>query len=112
MGQNKSTDPGAFALAVRAEILAELGRKQVSVIELSRRIPRGKSYLYERLSRADKELTLNDIENICSYLNIPINPIMNKAEKSMALYEQNDYALAAKDVYTGEGEGGVEHYEG
>lgn len=96
MGQNKSTDPGAFALAVRAEILAELGRRQISVVELSRRVPRGKSYLYERLSRADKELTLNDIENICGYLGIAINPLMTRAEDAMPIYDRDRYALAAE----------------
>lgn len=114
MGTNKTNTLSPFALAVRAEILAEMGRRQISVLQLTQNMSRGKSYLYERLSKASKELTLGDIEEICVFLSIPIGPLMDRAEQAMGIYstEQTDYALAAKDVYTREGEDGIEYYEG
>ncbi|MEX3609727.1 hypothetical protein VVR12_01605 [Rothia sp. LK2588] len=95
MGTNKSTSPDAFALAVRSEVLAELGRRQITIPKLAELIPRKKSYLYDRLSQANRELTLTDIEYICAALGIPITPLMERAEDAMHIYRR-DYALAAE----------------
>lgn len=125
MGANKSSEPSPFGLAVRAEILAEMGRRQMNILQLTELVPRGKSYLYERLSKAEKELALSDVESICDAFSIPIAPLMERAERAVLAVEREEalrrphleapenYALAAQEerqLRPGEEEG-VEYYE-
>lgn len=94
MGTRNTTETSEFGLAVRREILAELGRAQLNAYSLSKRIDRSANYLNKRIVHDDMELSLSDIEMICEALGIEITPLMERAELSMKHTE--DFALAAK----------------
>lgn len=83
MGTRVTTELGDFGRAVRSEILAELGRAQITAFGLSKIIDRSANYLNKRITNAEMELSLSDIEMICEALNIPIAPLMERAEFMM-----------------------------
>lgn len=83
MGTRVTTELGDFGRAVRSEVLAELGRAQITAFALSKIIDRSANYLNKRLVNAEKELSLSDVEMICEALNIPIAPLMERAEFMM-----------------------------
>lgn len=99
--------PDAFALAVREEVLGELGRRGLNSYSLSKLIDRGPTYLTDRLKQAEKELTLNDLELICTALSIDLNALMDRATrayeaeaaKATAVRDRQDaWRLAAKEA--------------
>jgi transcriptional regulator with XRE-family HTH domain len=65
--RGKTQEAGAFALAQAAEVRAVLGRKQMTMRELSDRAGLSTSYLSKRL-RGDAPMTLNDLDAICKAL--------------------------------------------
>ena len=121
MGTRKTTEPSAYGLEVRLQILAELGKRGLNAYTLSKMIDRGNSYLNDRIKNADRELSLSDVEMICNALDIEIGPLMQRAEDEMLnnanmSYPQASYDLAAKKdprTYTNQPgfEEGVEYYE-
>lgn len=101
MGTNKtSAEPGPYALAVRAEILAELGRRGITPNSLARVIGRGSTYLNSRLTNAHKELSLNDIEAICEAIGADIGRVMENAERTYQETVAPDLSVATPTVLT------------
>ncbi|MEV8166177.1 helix-turn-helix transcriptional regulator [Rothia kristinae] len=101
MGKNKtSVEPGPYALAVRAEILAELGRRGITPNSLAGVIGRGSTYLNSRLTNAYKELSLNDIEAICEAIGADIGRVMENAERTYQEAVAPDLSVAAPTVLT------------
>jgi len=82
-------EAGAFALAQAAEVRAVLGRKQMSIRELSDRTGLSTSYLSKRL-RGDSPMTLNDLEAICLALDEDIQAFIASALEVAARKHHSD----------------------
>ncbi|WP_443095850.1 helix-turn-helix domain-containing protein [Rothia koreensis] len=94
---------------MRAEVRKELEHRGMTSFNLSKLVDRSRNYLNERISQANKELTLNDVEMICQALGVNINDLMGRATQayedevlklSVARHtnlEQDGYCLAAQE---------------
>lgn len=80
MGTSSTTEPSSFGLAVRTVVVAELNMQGWNAFKLSTKIGRSATYLNARITHAERELSLSDLEMICSVLGTDITPIIEKAE--------------------------------
>ena len=93
MANRRSTqEPGPFALAIREEVLAELGRRGLNAYKLSQMIDRSSTYLNERIKQSKKELTLNDVELIARALDIEVINLVAQAEDAYHQHVEDAFA--------------------
>lgn len=114
MPRGSNEQPTPFALAVHAEIRAWQGRRNLSQRKLAELADLKQANLSNMIGSNKKSLNLNELEALCIALDVDIRDIIAAAKRREAAYtqEQTSLALAAKDVMTGEGEDGIEYFEG
>jgi len=83
MPSGKQPEAGPFARAVSAEFRAALGRKGISAVQLARMTGMSRSYLSKRM-RDEAAFTANDIEEICSALELSLLGVLQIAVRSAA----------------------------
>lgn len=110
MAQKKTTSPTPFSTAVNMELrvaMARLGLTQTQLVEAS---GVSQPVISRTIYNNESVLNTNQVEALCTALNTTPSEVFRAAE--LAIQKQAEYALAAKDVYTREGEDGIEYYEG
>lgn len=65
---------------VASDVRAELGRQQVSGVELARRMQRSNSYVVRRLS-GEVPFDMADLELVAGALGIPVTSLLPAAER-------------------------------
>lgn len=98
-----------------------MGRRGFSFRQLAEESGVNRSKIQRTLSADKAALDTNEIDDICRALQVAPKDVVDAAERMLQQqghylvtnYDlQQDYVLAAKYVETGEGEDGVEYYEG
>lgn len=77
----KQPEPGAFAIAIAAEIRAALERRDSSGAQLARDTGRSQSYISKRL-RGDSAFTANDVADICEALGEDLEQLLVAAVRA------------------------------
>lgn len=115
--------PESFTLALHAELRAWMGRRGLSFRQLAEASEISRNKIHRTVSTDQAALSTDEFDRVCKALQVTPKDIVDAAERLLQqqghylatnydLQTQDGYTLAAKEVHTGEGEDGVEYYEG
>lgn len=120
MASKKSTEPTEFSKLVNEELRVLMTRKGLNQTDLVKKSGVSQPVISRTIYNNSSVLNTNQLEALALAMGEDPSEILRRAELAIAhrastsylLQAQQDYVLAAKYVETGEGEDGVEYYEG
>lgn len=123
MPSGKKSEPTPFTLALHAELRAWAGRRGFSFRKLADESGVNRGRIQKTISSDQVPIDTNELDDVCKALQVTPKDVVEAAERMLQqqghylatnydLQTQDGYTLAAKEVHTGEGEDGIEYYEG